>query len=166
METRTFFLLLGSNLGDREKMLRSAVEAIEQQIGEIAMKSALYETAAFDMEDSPDFLNQAIKLNTSLPPKNVLKKIHQIEQEFGRIRKPDAKGFDSRTLDIDILYIDDMVFDTNTLTVPHPRLHKRRFALMPLNEIAPDFVHPVLNTSTHDLLLALPEDAGEIKRIF
>lgn len=83
METRTFFLLLGSNLGDREKMLRSAVEAIEQQIGEIAMKSALYETAAFDMEDSPDFLNQAIKLNTSLPPKNVLKKFIRLSKNSG-----------------------------------------------------------------------------------
>ncbi len=165
MEKKLVFLLLGSNLGDRLQTLNLAVEAINRQIGPVRMNSGIYDTVAFDMENSPNFLNQAIAVETNLSPELMLQTIHRIEHSFGRVRNSRHNGYASRTLDIDILYIDNLVIETGELTVPHPQLHKRRFALVPLNEIAPDFIHPVLYLSNHDLLVALPDDPDNVKRI-
>ncbi len=164
METTTVFLSLGSNLGDREQMLHRAVEAIELHIGPVTIASKTYETLAWGMTDTPDFLNQVIAVSTDLLPSKLLQTIHRIEQSLGRIRNPEIKEYVSRTIDIDILYVGNKVITSKKLIIPHPFLHKRSFVLVPLNEIAAGFIHPGLNLSNHDLMLKLGEESlNEVK---
>ncbi|WP_221389791.1 2-amino-4-hydroxy-6-hydroxymethyldihydropteridine diphosphokinase [Dyadobacter sp. NIV53] len=153
------FLLLGSNLGERLQVLRSAVELIEEQIGQIKSASSVYETAPWGVLDQPAFLNQVIELQTVLDPEEVLRIILAIEQELGRVR---YERWGARVIDIDILYFQDLILDSARLTIPHPRLHERRFTLAPLAEIAPDFIHPVFHKSSAQLL-AVCTDNSEVK---
>ncbi len=148
------FLLLGSNIGDREKFLSEAISLIEKKLGTIVSKSSLYNTKAWGARSErrsiqSDFLNQAICLKTSLPSEKLLKEILLIETKMGRTRK---KKWESRTIDIDILFFNTEIINTPELTVPHPFLHKRRFALVPLNEICGGFVHPQLRKTIKILL--------------
>lgn len=155
------YLLLGANLGDRFNQMQLAFQAVEVQIGQVIQHSSLYETAAWGMEDGPDYLNQVLKVETPLLPLEVLKQIAEIEAILGRTR---TLKWESRVIDIDILYYDDLVLDTPALSLPHPYLHFRKFTLVPLVEIAPDFVHPIFKKSNDKLLQEL-NDTLEVKRV-
>ena len=145
----TVYLLLGSNLGDRLQVMRAASELIDMQIGNIVSSSSVYETAPWGVLDQPSFLNQVLEVETEMAPEEVLRIILEIEHELGRVR---YERWGARVIDIDILYFDHLILDTARLTIPHPRLHERRFTLAPLAEIAPDFIHPVLNKSSEQLM--------------
>jgi 2-amino-4-hydroxy-6-hydroxymethyldihydropteridine diphosphokinase len=135
------YLLLGSNLGDRELCLHMAIKLIETDIAPVIITSPVYETQSWGKTDAPDYLNQVIMLKTDLTPRAVLEKILNIELEMGRERE---EKWGPRTIDIDILFYGFKVINEPELTIPHPELHKRRFTLEPLNDIAPGLLHPVL----------------------
>ena len=136
------FLLLGSNLGNRQLYLNQAIEHISGDIAPVEKISSVYETASWGKTDLPDYLNQVIVLKTNLPALDVLNKILNIEDVLGRRRE---EKWGSRIIDIDILFYGQSVINESELQVPHPELHNRRFTLEPLAEIAPQFVHPLLN---------------------
>ena len=143
------YLLLGSNIGNSEKMLSNARDFIEKNIGKIIKTSSIYRTAAWGKEDQPDFLNQIVVATSKLSAKNVLKEIFAIEKEMGRIRTFKNAA---RVIDIDILFFNDDIIDTESLTIPHLQIQNRKFVLIPLVEIAPALMHPKLNKSSLALL--------------
>jgi 2-amino-4-hydroxy-6-hydroxymethyldihydropteridine diphosphokinase len=155
------FLLLGTNLGNRQENLAKAKELLTKKAGEILSESSIYLTKAWGNTAQPDFLNQVFKIKTSLAPEKLLEKILAIELEMGRLR---TEKWGSRLIDIDILFYNDLVIQSSKLIVPHPALHKRRFTLIPLAEIAAEFVHPVLNKSI-DQLLESCDDEQAVERI-
>jgi 2-amino-4-hydroxy-6-hydroxymethyldihydropteridine diphosphokinase len=136
-------LLLGSNLGNRVEILEKAVDAIGESVGLIEKCSSLYQTDPWGFQSENLFLNQVISVETTLSPMDVLKRSQEIESKLGRVRE--SNQYESRTIDIDILFYDNLRVDMEQLQIPHPRLHKRRFTLIPLLEVAGDFFHPVLN---------------------
>lgn len=150
----TAYLLLGGNQGDRTFFLLSAATLLEHRVGTVNGKSRIYETAAWGLEDQPAFLNQLIQINTALSPTALLAQINLIEKELGRERKI---KWGARVIDIDILYYDQEVIELPDLVVPHPRLQDRRFALMPLVELAPFFVHPIFQKTNQTLLAECPD---------
>lgn len=147
------YLLLGSNQGDREYFLREARYRLAQ-FGTVIAQSGLYETAAWGLENQADFLNQVLQLRTAHSPENLLQSINAIEAALGRIR---TEKYGSRNIDIDILYYDDLILELPHLIIPHPRLHLRRFTLVPLTELAPEGVHPLLKQNHKTLLAACPD---------
>ena len=148
------YLLLGSNLGDRAGHLRQARTQLAASAGTIVAESGLYETAAWGREDQPAFLNQALALRTALSAEALLAACQATEQRAGRER---LERWGSRTLDVDILLFGAEIIDTPTLTVPHPRLAERRFALLPLAEIAGALPHPQRGQTIAALLLGCPD---------
>lgn len=145
----TVYLLLGSNMGNSEQMLTVATNMIEKNIGKLTKSSSIYRTAAWGNEDQPDFLNQIIIISSSLSSSNTLKEMFVIEKEMGRVRTTKNAA---RVIDIDMLFFNDEIIQTETLTVPHPQIQNRRFVLVPLAEIALDFIHPLLKKSSIELL--------------
>lgn len=143
------FLLLGSNLGDKKTVLEHARVRIAENIGPIIQCSSIYETAAWGKTDQPSFFNQVIEVATELPAHDILQRINAIEQALGRIRK---EKWGARIIDIDILYYKNQIIESDHLTIPHPGIPERRFTLVPLAEIAPDYVHPVLKKTNLQLL--------------
>jgi 2-amino-4-hydroxy-6-hydroxymethyldihydropteridine diphosphokinase len=143
------YLLLGSNEGDREQWLRDAIIQVVTTCGTVIRMSSIYSTAAWGLEDQPDFLNMTLAIDTNLSPTGLLAAIQQIEKNLGRQR--DVK-WGQRTLDVDILFYGDEVIALPDLKVPHPSLQERRFALEPLCEIAPTLVHPLLKKNISQLL--------------
>ena len=132
---------LGANLGDRERTLRAAVDALAAEEGiEVVSVSTLRETEPVGVGEQPRFLNGAVELETTLTARELLDRLLAIEQRFGRVRIPGEHG--PRTLDLDLLLYGDDVIDEPGLTVPHPRLHERRFVLEPLAELAPGLLVP------------------------
>lgn len=157
--TNGIYLLLGSNLGDKKVNLDRAQELINDQVGNIIGASATYETAAWGKTDQPSFYNRVIEISSGLSPINMLRAINLIEHDMGRIR---IEKWRERTIDIDILYYESKVLDTPNLKIPHPGIAYRRFTLVPLVELAPDLVHPILN-KTNDELLDDCKDMLEVK---
>jgi 2-amino-4-hydroxy-6-hydroxymethyldihydropteridine diphosphokinase len=156
------FLLSGSNEGDRAGYLQSAATYLQKDAGELLACSHVYESASWGFDHPSPFLNQAIKLKTSLDPEELLKVLHRIEAMCGRDRKGDNE-YSARTLDIDILFFDELVMESQELTLPHPRLHLRRFALKPLTEIASDHIHPLFEKSISQLLEECSDDGVVMK---
>ena len=148
------YLLLGSNLGNRAALLAAARQALAATAGTIVAESGLYETAAWGREAQPAFLNQALAVRTGLRPGALLAACQAAEQQAGRQR---LEHWGSRTLDVDILLFANKIIDTPTLTVPHPRLPERRFALVPLAEIAAALPHPQLHATIGALLARCPD---------
>lgn len=145
----TAYLLIGGNLGNRSAYLQQAIHHIEQSCGNIVLSSAIYETAAWGLTDQPNFYNQALAIATHLTPGELMQTLLAIEESMGRKR---TVKLGPRIIDLDILLIDDLVLSTGLLTVPHPALPFRRFALLPLSEIAPALLHPVLRKTIAQLL--------------
>jgi 2-amino-4-hydroxy-6-hydroxymethyldihydropteridine diphosphokinase len=146
----TVYLGLGSNIGDRKDTLCKAIVMISGKIGSITNISSLYESEAWGYESKNKFLNAVIAVETSLFPDEILSEIKGMEIMLGREEKG-KDGYEDRPIDIDILFYDKFVFETDILTVPHPHLEKRKFVLAPLAEIAPDFMHPILHKNIKEL---------------
>ena len=157
MQKTITYLGIGGNLGVRELFLAKTREWITLKVGEIAAESKIYETAAWGMENAPDFLNQVVEVKTTLSAREVLEVIRNVEKLLGRIRK-EGEGFQSRTADIDILIFGDEVISEADLKVPHPGIPARRFVLTPLCDIAPERIHPTENTSLQTLLDTTKDD--------
>lgn len=155
------FLLLGSNLGTRQDNLLHATTLIEHEVGKIVKASGFYQTAAWGITDQPYFLNQALEITSALDPAHLLTTLLSIESRMGRIRK---EKWGERIIDIDMLYYGKHILQSNLLTLPHPGIAYRRFVLEPLAEIAPDFVHPLLNKPT-TLLLEECKDSLTVMRL-
>ncbi len=149
------FLLLGSNLGNRQGYLQKAIDLIETELGTVAKKSSIYETEAWGKTDEPNYLNQVVQVNTMLSARQILDNILQIETRMGRVRE---EKWGSRIIDIDILFYKQDIINEPGLIVPHPELHNRRFTLEPLSEIAPDLEHPILKKSIFQLKIELKDN--------
>jgi len=161
LETKKAYLLLGSNLGDREAYLQQALELISVQAGTITKQSALYETAAWGNTDQPGFLNLAVEIATELDVLTLLHTVLSIEKALGRVRH---EKWGSRLIDIDIiLYADEIVHIENELQVPHPEMQRRKFVMQPLVEIAPAVIHPVFKKSMAEILAALNDPLAVVK---
>ncbi|MCO6488488.1 MAG: 2-amino-4-hydroxy-6-hydroxymethyldihydropteridine diphosphokinase [Phaeodactylibacter sp.] len=148
MKANQVYLHTGTNLGNRESNLLRANEWIGREIGPIGEASKVYRTKAWGITDQPDFLNQALRVSTHLPPFQLLERIQAIERRMGRVREV---KWGERIIDIDILFYNNEVIDTETLTIPHPYLHYRNFVLLPLMDIAPGLVHPVFGLTIAEL---------------
>lgn len=154
------YLLIGGNLGNRTENLAQARDLINARCGVIHSASSLYETAAWGKIPQPDYLNQVLLLETRLSPQELLSGILAIEKELGRYRNA---RYGPRTIDIDILFYEDMILHQENLQIPHPRIAERRFVLTPLHEIAPAFIHPELKKTISWLLENCPDELAVYK---
>ena len=145
----SIYLLLGGNIGNRLFYLQEAKKQIEENVGRIVAQSSIYETAPWGVENQPDFLNQAVELDTEQNPEELLKNILSIELALGRERH---QKWYARTIDIDILLYHKLLISSKDLIVPHLRLPYRKFGLIPLAEIAPTFIHPQTNKTIRVML--------------
>lgn len=147
-ELVTAYIGLGSNIGDRSKNLEGAIDRLSR-VGDVGAVSSIYETKPWGVDEyQPRYLNQVVAVNTTLDPLEIVSELLAIEHSLGRER---LEKNASRTLDLDLLLHGDSVVDGSGVRVPHPRLHERAFVLVPLAEIAPELVHPVLNQTMFDL---------------
>jgi 2-amino-4-hydroxy-6-hydroxymethyldihydropteridine diphosphokinase len=148
------YLITGSNLKQPAKQLQKAANQINKKVGTIIRQSAIYQTAAWGNTNQPAFLNQVLKITTTLQPLQVLHAVLGIEAAQGRVR---TTKYAARVIDIDILFYNKEIITTPNLTVPHPLLQQRNFVLVPLNQIAPMLKHPVLGKTVHQLLQTCPD---------
>lgn len=143
------FLLLGSNQGDAALNLATARKNIGKKAGVVVAASALYRSAAWGLEDQPDFINQVVQISSEYTPEILLEKILSIEMDMGRKR---VRKWGPRLIDIDLLFYGNEVVNTSALQLPHPGIPQRKFTLVPLAELAPDFIHPTLKKTIATLL--------------
>lgn len=143
------FLITGGNIGDRKKNLQTAALLIEKNIGKIIESSSLYETEAWGNNNQPSFYNQVHIIESKFSAEQIMDKILQIEKEMGRIRT--IKNAE-RIIDIDILFFNDEIINLANLIIPHTEISNRKFVLMPLNELSPKMIHPVLKKTINELL--------------
>ena len=151
------YLLFGSNMGDKDSLFAHACQLINNRCGRIVAVSSPYESEPWGFETEEWFLNRVIVIETMMAPADLLGQLLGIERELGRVRHPEKEGYSSRTADLDILYFGSRVICTDSLMVPHPRLHLRRFALIPMCELAPELVHPVFGLTQTELLERCPD---------
>lgn len=148
-------ILLGSNSGDRLKMLSDALSCLKESNIILINQSHIYETAPWGNTDQPAFLNLVVCIETGLSARELLNDLLETENKMGRVRH---KKWEQRCIDLDILFYNDKIINEDGLKIPHPHLHERRFTLAPLNEIMPDFIHPVFNKPIWQLLAACKDD--------
>lgn len=156
------YLLIGSNLGDKTTYLKNAGSYIQQQCGQIVKQSSFYETEPWGFTEQPSFLNQALCIQTELAPAQIMHTLLQIESKMGRTRE---LKMGPRIIDLDILQIDQQIIDTPLLQLPHPAMHLRRFALIPMEEIAPQLMHPQFNKTITQLLAECADQTDVQKKI-
>jgi 2-amino-4-hydroxy-6-hydroxymethyldihydropteridine diphosphokinase len=155
------YLLIGGNLGDRLANLKNATKEIELHCGKILSSSAIYETAAWGFTEQPPFFNQALQVETVLSATELMHQLLNIELSLGRER---LLPLGPRSIDMDIIYFNSEIIHSEILTVPHPRMEQRNFVLIPLNEIAPNYLHPILHISTTALLNQCKDDSHVYKK--
>ena len=143
-------LLIGSNLQDRKRLLCQAADLLNYKVGKVIETSSIYETSSWGIRNLPPFLNQVVLLDTELTPHELLEGIKEIEENLGRKQR---KKWNSREIDIDILFYGDEIIHSEKLTIPHPLLQDRLFALVPLLEVSPNKMHPVLGLSVKDMIV-------------
>ncbi len=156
-------ILLGGNLGEVAANFKKAISLLKE-VGTLNAISGLYQSAPWGMESKDLFYNKALSLTTQLNANELLKKTQEVEQHIGRAKNKHSEGYESRVIDIDILFYNFDVLKSSTLEIPHPRLHLRNFTLLPLMEIAPNFNHPILKQQVHELLKNCP-DTGWVKKV-
>jgi len=147
----TAYLLLGGNMGDRVSIIGKAISYIHASCGSVVKKSSLFESVPWGFDDKTQFINQVIKLETSMSAEDLLQNLLNIELLLGRVRNQ-TKNYHSRNIDIDILFFNDEIINKQALKIPHPLLQERKFTLMPLSEIASDLRHPLFNKTVNELL--------------
>ncbi|MBU0697420.1 MAG: 2-amino-4-hydroxy-6-hydroxymethyldihydropteridine diphosphokinase [Bacteroidetes bacterium] len=157
------FLSIGGNLGDRFENFNLTLANISEHIGIIKKQSSIYETKAWGKENQPDYLNMVLEVETIFLPEKLLKMTQQIEINLGRVR---YEKWDARTIDIDILFYDNEIVNLDYLKIPHPLINIRKFVLLPMLEIAADFIHPVLNQSIKNMYLSCTDDLAVNKLNF
>ena len=158
------YVLFGSNMGDKDQIFAQACLLINNRCGRIVAVSSAYESEPWGFRAKEWFLNRLIIVETELEPEEMMRQLLDIEAELGRVRHPETEGYTSRTADLDILYYGSRIVLTDNLTIPHPRLHERRFALLPLCEMVPEFVHPAFNFTQTELLRRC-HDFSEVRKI-
>ena len=151
------YICLGGNMGDRDFYIKSALHEVEKNIGEVIKISSLYETSAWGSSNQQAYLNQCVLIHTILQVQEVMDALCAIEKRLGRVRDTNNQ-YAARTIDLDILFYNDHIIDTISLQIPHPRLHLRKFVLVPLNEIAPHDIHPLFSLSVNQLLQQCKDD--------
>ena len=157
---RKIYLSIGSNKGNRYSFIKEALRLIRKDIGKVILMSKIYETKSWGFQ-SDDFLNICIMIKSDLLPAELLNKLKNIELKIGRIGN--STKILAREIDIDILFYSDKIVDHKDLIIPHPRLHLRNFVLYPLNDIASDFIHPILLKSINELLEECEDNDTPIK---
>ncbi len=158
------YLCLGGNMGNREDYLQTAIEEIKQIEGlTYKESSSIYETASWGNDALPPFLNQIIVFDYLNEPDQLIKELLEIESKLGRKRHANMSTFESRAIDLDIIFFGNKIIDSKDLVVPHPRLHQRKFVLVPLNELCPDQLHPLLQLSVKELL-AICKDKSAVTK--
>jgi 2-amino-4-hydroxy-6-hydroxymethyldihydropteridine diphosphokinase len=155
------YLGLGTNLGSREENLKQALAKIKEFIGIVTRISSVYETEPWGFLSEYKFLNMVIEVDTNLKPSGLLGRLLMIESLLGRLRE--GTGYKSRTIDLDILFYGNRIVNTKVLTIPHPQLHKRKFVLVPLWELAPGLSHPLLKKSISQLLSDCQDKSEVVK---
>lgn len=143
------YFIIGGNLGDRLALIEECKQKIKKILGPILRSSSIYESESWGETNNPNYLNQVLFIESKFSAKEVLEKALEIEKELGRTRD---KKWESRLIDIDILFFNNEIIEEKNLKIPHPHLQNRKFVLVPLNEIASEFVHPVLKTTISKLL--------------
>lgn len=174
-KSNSVVLLLGGNQGDRVALLVRAIAEISKRIGTVSLLSSMYETEPWGFEAEQNFVNQAVVVDTEMTAQEVLAEALMIEKELGRVRSEEfedgrlfgigKRSYSSRPIDIDLIFYNSEIVDTEDLQLPHPRMQERRFVLVPLNEIIPTFQHPKFR-KTIGQMLAECEDKGEVKKYF
>jgi len=154
-------VLLGGNEGNVQEIFQQCVKEITADEFELKKISKIYQSVAWGYKSENIYLNLALVFSTSLNPLEVLDKLLGIEKKLGRTRSISI-GYTDRPIDIDLMFYDDLIINSEKLTIPHPRLHYRKFCLVPLNELMPELVHPILNQSLAELLLNC-DDPSEVK---
>lgn len=149
------FLMLGSNMGNRANNLEEAISLLSTSVGELLVKSEIFESEPWGYEEEVSYYNMAVMVSTFLEPKAVLTECLSVEDKLGRVRTKNS--YEARPIDIDILFYEDSVINEPELTIPHPRISERRFVLEPLHSIAPELIHPVFNASIEKLLHECPD---------
>jgi 2-amino-4-hydroxy-6-hydroxymethyldihydropteridine diphosphokinase len=155
------YLLIGGNLGNRKENLLRATAMINEQCGQVITSSSFYETAAWGKTEQPSFLNQALAISTPMTARKLMRRILKIEISMGRIRE---ERLGPRIIDIDILLFNNEIHDLRFLKIPHPEIQNRRFALVPLAEIDPGLIHPILKKTIAQLLDECADNL-EVKKI-
>ena len=157
---RKIYLSIGSNKGNRYSFIKEALRLIHKDIGEVILISKIYETKSWGFQ-SDDFLNLCILIKSELIPKKLISKLKKIEERIGRKRNNDK--IEAREIDIDILFYSNKIVNQKDLIIPHQRLHLRNFVLYPLNDIAADFIHPILLKSVNELLKECEDDETPVE---
>tara|TARA_B110000858_G_scaffold94338_1_gene108739 strand:- start:208 stop:690 length:483 start_codon:yes stop_codon:yes gene_type:complete len=154
------YFSIGSNKGNRSGLINEAIDKIDIIIGKVVLKSSIYETKSWGF-NSNNFYNICILLESTLTPELILNKILTIEKDMGRLKTTDQ--YSDRCIDIDILFFDNMIVNSKSLEIPHPRIQLRKFVLTPMLELTPDLIHPILNKSIRQLELECDDKDQPIK---